>query len=124
MEREGAIEQRLQRWAQWVTVGDTSGFPTMSVLHENWSPPSGTVTPTMRVSDLSDVRATHAAIRSLSQRLANTVVVCYCFKHTTAEQAARLDCAERTVRARVLQAHRLIARWLEEKGFCKLPMSG
>lgn len=124
MERESAIEWRLQRWSQWVTVGDTSGFPTMSVLHENWTPPAGMVSPTMRVSDLSDVRATHAAIGSLSQRLANTVVVCYCFKHSPSEQAAKLDCAERTVRARVLQAHRLIARWLEDRGFCKLPEGG
>ena len=44
--RDERIEARLQRWARWVTVGDGSGFPTMSVLHREWTPPSPGTTPT------------------------------------------------------------------------------
>jgi len=33
MARDMKIELRLLRWAAAVTVGDGSGFPTMSVLH-------------------------------------------------------------------------------------------
>jgi DNA-directed RNA polymerase specialized sigma24 family protein len=106
--RDEAIEARLQRWAQWVTVGDGSGFPTMSVLHREWTPPSPGTTPTLKVSASSDVRQTHRALEQLSVRLRNTVVVHYCHKVPLAEQARRLECAESTVVQRVAVARRML----------------
>lgn len=122
--RNPAIEQRLQRWAQWVTVGDGSGYPTMSVLHEDWSPPGGGITPTLKVGAGGDERETHRAIGLLSVRLANTLVVVYCFTLTLREQAERLDCDESTVTKRVDVAHRQLAHWLCEGGFCNFTSSG
>lgn len=106
--RDQAIEARLQRWAQWVTAGDGSGFPTMSVLHREWTPPSPGTTPTLKVAASSDVRQTHRALERLSLRLKNTVVVHYCHKVPLAEQARRLECAESTVVQRVALVHRLL----------------
>ena len=109
MARDAVIEARLQRWGAWVSVGDGSGFPVMSVLHPEWQPPSPGVTPTMKVGQATDVRQTHRAIAQLSQRLANTLVVHYCLKLPVAAQADRLQCAEGTVHARVEEAHRQLA---------------
>lgn len=108
MARDPLIDQRLRAWAQWLTTGDGSGYPTMSVLHPSWTPPSPGVTPSLKVSAPSTVHATHRAVRQLSQRLANTVLVHYCMQLSLAEQAARLDCAEATVHQRIEQAHRLL----------------
>ena len=109
MARDVLIDARLCRWAQAVTVGDGSGFPTMSVLHREWQPPSGGMVPSMKVHPLSDVVTTHDAIRHLSMRLRNTVVVHYCLHLPLAEQAERLECAVDTVHGRVEQAHRELA---------------
>lgn len=123
MARDDGIEARLQRWAQAVTVGDGSGYPTMCVLHKDWSPPSPGVTPTLKVAAASDVRETHRAIGKLSQRLANTLVVHYCIKGAVEEQAKRLECAPRTVHERVETAHRLL-RQILLGGFCNLHEQG
>ena len=106
MARDMKIEARLQRWAAAVTVGDGSGFPTMSVLHPEWQPPSPGQTPTMKTSAHSDVRETHREIGFLSMRLANTVVLHYCLKLPLAAQAERLECGESTVIKRLELAHR------------------
>lgn len=111
--RDQAIEARLQRWAQWVTAGDGSGFPTMSVLHPSWQPPSPGTTPTLKVAASSDVRQTHRALERLSLRLKNTVVVHYCHKVPLAEQARRLECAESTVVQRVALVHQLLRAALD-----------
>lgn len=105
MGRDARIEARLERWAQWVTVGDGSGYPTTNTLHKNWSPPGGGVRSDMKVARPGDARETHEAIRQLSVRLANTLVVHYCMRLPLAEQAARLDCAVSTVESRVVEAH-------------------
>lgn len=105
MARDPKIEQRLQRWAQAVTVGDGSGFPTMSVLHREWSPPAPGQSPTMKTAAASDVAETHRLISRLSLRMRNTLVVHYCLRLALAEQALRLECAERTVLSRVEEAH-------------------
>jgi DNA-directed RNA polymerase specialized sigma24 family protein len=112
--RDDAIEARLQRWAQWVTAGDGSGFPTMSVLHREWTPPSPGTTPTLKVAAGSDVRQTHRALAQLSVRLRNTVVVHYCHKVPLVEQARRLECAESTVVQRVALVHQHLRLWLAD----------
>lgn len=111
MARDEQMHQRLLEWAQWRKVGDGSGYPTMSVLHEDWLPPSPGVTPTMKVAAPSSARQTHRAVLALSGRLRNTIAVHYLTNLPAAEQAMRLDCAEPTVYARVDEAHRLL-RWM------------
>lgn len=118
MARDAVIEARLVRWANAVTVGDGSGFPTMSVLHPEWQPPSPGVTPTLKTSAHSDVMETHRALQRLSLRLQNTVAVHYCMRLSVAEQAERLDCAEATVYGRVDRAHRELAALLRGE-LCK-----
>ena len=75
--RDEAMHVRLVEWAQWRRVGDGSGYPTMSVLHEDWSPPSPGVTPTMKVSTSVSVHVTHRAMASWSGRMRNTIAVHY-----------------------------------------------
>jgi DNA-directed RNA polymerase specialized sigma24 family protein len=109
MARDANIEARLQRWAVMLTVGDGSGYPVTSVLHENWQPPAPGQTPTLKVGASSDARQTHRAIATLSQRLANTLVVHYVMRLSLAEQAERLGCAPSTVTARIDAAHARLA---------------
>jgi DNA-directed RNA polymerase specialized sigma24 family protein len=99
--RDEHMHALLLAWAQYVTVGDGSGYPVLSVLHQDWSPPTPGMTPTMKVSAPSSARETHRAIARLSQRLSNTLVVHYVLKPALAEQALRLECAEATVYLRV-----------------------
>lgn len=106
MARDAAIDARLQRWAEAVTVGDGSGYAVVNPLHPNWSPPTAGVRPGMKVARASDVGETHRAIRRLSLRLANTVVVHYCLRLPMADQAERLECDVSTVGRRVEEAHR------------------
>ena len=108
MARDQRMEERLQRWAQAVTVGDGSGFPVMSVLHPEWQPPSPGITPTMKTAAASDARETHRALKTLSQRLQNTVAVHYCMKLPLDVQAQRLGCAVDTVHGRIEAAHRAL----------------
>lgn len=114
MARDDAMHLRLIEWAQWRKVGDGSGYPTMSVLHEDWSPPSPGVTPTMKVAAPISARFTDRVISGWSARLRNTVVIHYLTNMPLAEQAQRLECAEGTVYARVEEAQRLLRRALEE----------
>lgn len=115
MARDDAMHQRLLEWAAWVTVGDGSGFPVVSVLHESWSPPTPGTTPSMKVSAPSSSRQTHRILATWSLRQRNTVVLYYCTQLPVAEQAARLECDESTVHKRIVVAHRLLRRALDER---------
>jgi DNA-directed RNA polymerase specialized sigma24 family protein len=115
MARDEEMHRRLTEWAQWRKVGDGSGFPTMSVLHEDWSPPSPGLTPTMKVAAASSARLTHRAVQTLSARLRNTVAIHYLTNLPIAEQALRLECAERTVYERVEQAQALVRAALDSQ---------
>ncbi len=108
------VHAALQRWAAAVGEGkDGSGFPTMSVLHPNWSPPAPGQTPTLKaVRGASDVRATHAALALLTVRQRNTVVVHYCRRLSLAEQGQMLGCEPDTVTKRIGVIHRNLARVL------------
>lgn len=106
--RDPEIDQRLCRWAQGVTVGDGSGYPTMSVIHPEWSPPSPGVTPTLKTAAGTDVRQTHRAVLLLSERLQATLVVFYVKRLALGEQARLLECEERTIHARIERAHQLL----------------
>lgn len=124
MARDPQIDARLMRWADAVTVGDGSGYPSVCVLDPDWSPPSPGQTPTMKVSmGGHDVRATHRAISLLSMRQRNTVVVHYVIKGSVASQAEQLECAPDTVHQRVEQVHAALARILAEE-FCNNQQAG
>ena len=109
------VEAALVRWAAVVVEGkDGSGYPSMSVLHEDWSPPSPGQTPTLKVvRGTSDVRRTHAALLQLTQRQRNTVAVHYCRRLPLVEQGAVLGCEGKTVLERVGVIHRALARLLD-----------
>lgn len=109
------IDDMLRRWAAAVAGdGDGSGYPTMSVLHVDWSPPTPGQTPTMKtVKRGADVERTHAAVARLSMRSRNTVVVVYCCGPlSVVEQAARLECQVKTLEKRVDAIHRELAALL------------
>ena len=127
MARDNDIHARLLAWAQYVTVGDGSGYPAMSVLHPEWQPPAPGTTPTMKVSAPSMAAQTHRAIGMLSLRLANTLVVHYVLKLPMAEQAERLECEERTVYLRVEAAQRQLRGLLmdgPQSTFCNIQEVG
>jgi DNA-directed RNA polymerase specialized sigma24 family protein len=116
MARDDHMHQRLLEWAQAVTVGDGSGYPTMSVLHEDWTPPSPGLTPILKSSPHSAARQTHRLVGLFSARLQDTVTLHYCFPGLSiAEQAARLDCGVRTVHERIEVAHRLLRAFVDSE---------
>lgn len=115
MARDEAMHQRLLAWAQWVTVGDGSGYPSMCVLHESWSPPTPGTAPTMKVAAPSSARQTHRIIASWSVRMRNTVVLYYCTQLPVAEQAERLGCDESTVHKRIGAASIMLRQALEQR---------
>ena len=74
MARIAEIEDRLLRWAEYFKSGDTCGYPVKSTLHEDWSPPSPGMTPSMRVAPANDAPQTHRMVARLSERLQATLV--------------------------------------------------
>lgn len=109
-----AMEARLQRWAEWRELGDTSGFARVNVLHESWSPPTPGRTPTMRTSRSTDARETQRAIATLSMRLQETLLVVYVRRLPRAFAAEQLQCSPETVPQRVREAKRRIAAALAQ----------
>lgn len=109
------VDEALQRWAAAVAgAGDGSGYPTMSVLHEDWSPPAPGQTPTLKVvHGTGDARRVHAALALLTMRQRNTVVVHYCRRLSLAEQGELLGCEADTVTKRIGDIHRALARLLD-----------
>lgn len=117
-----AIDDALRRWAAWAD-GDGSGvgYPAMSVLHPDWSPPSPGQTPTMRTAPHgSDVHATNQALRALSIRSQATVELHYRRRDnrrlTLSEQGLLLGCQPDTVTKRVEAIHRALAPFLLAEG--------
>jgi hypothetical protein len=109
------MQTRLQAWAAWLTGGSNgAGYPTKSVLHESWLPPTAGQTPNIAVGGCStrQERELHAIIKGLSVRLQNTLVVVYVLRASTKEQTERLKCQPSTVRARLAEAKTIIARAL------------
>lgn len=108
MARDELIDRLLRTWAQWLMVGDGSGYPSMSTLHPDWSPPSPGTTPSMKVGAPSSARETHRMVGLLSDRLQATLRLHYCTNLPVAEQALRLGCQADTVHKRVQVAHKLL----------------
>lgn len=118
--RDAVIQARLERWAEGVLCGDGSGFPTKSVLHLSWSPPTPGLSPVLKVAPGSDVAQTHRMIGKLSERLIATVVVHYVLRPPIEEQAAMLECEPATVYARIERIHAEMQRMLCEIQFSRI----
>ena len=112
MARIPEIEDRLLRWAEWRKVGDGSGYPVKSVLHGDWSPPSGGIMPGMKVVPASDVKQTGRLVARLSESLQATLVLHYVRRLPVQQAAAELKCQPDTVHARIEQAHREMSQLL------------
>lgn len=108
------IEDMLRIWATMARAQWGAGYPTMSVLHPNWSPPAPGQTPTMKTGGRpAMVARVHQAIGQLSLRSRNTVVVVYASGVLPAvEQAERLGCQVKTLEKRVEAIHRELAALL------------
>lgn len=119
------VEARLQRWATAVSVGDGSGYPSMSVIHPNWMPPTKGSKPMLKsVRGGHDVQATHRSIGQLSLKQRDAVCLHYVYRLSTGLHAERAGCAERTVRERLDAARRALAAMWSAGPVCKLPEPG
>jgi DNA-directed RNA polymerase specialized sigma24 family protein len=105
MAKDAAMDERLWRWAEWLKSGDGSGYPVKCTLHEDWSPPSPGMTPSMKVAPHNDARQTQSLVHLLSDRLLATLVAHYVVRLSAADAAAVLDCKPDTVHARIEAAH-------------------
>lgn len=124
MARIPAIEARLLRWAEACTVGDGSGYATMSVLHKDWSPPGGGQTPSLKVARTSDVHETARAVAQLSFKLHQALIVHYCKRGTVQRQCEEIGCAESTLHLRIERAHAELQALLTAGSFCNMESSG
>lgn len=122
MAKDAAMDARLWRWAEWLKSGDGSGYPVKCTLHEDWSPPSPGIVPTLKVSPSNDARQTQRLVHRLSERMLATLVAHYVVRMSAADAAAALDCKPDTVHARIEAAHcellGLIAE--EHQEFCNI----
>lgn len=114
MARIDWVEARLQRWAEWLKVGDGVGYPTLCVLHEDWAPRSPGTTPQMKVAPACDALQTHRIVVGLSERMRGTLAAHYLLGMPAKDAAALLECAPDTVHQRIERAHALIAQALAE----------
>lgn len=115
------VDQALKDWAHWLSCGrNGGGFPRTNVLHQSWLPPTPGSTPTLKVgaADHTLHQRMHRAVARLSVRLANTVVVHYCYRLSEAEQCARLQCARATLHHRLATARAQLQRdrWWSDVG--------
>lgn len=123
--RDEDIEARLQSWAQAVTVGDGSGYPSMSVIHPNWMPPTKGSTPAIKLArGGADVHATHRAIGRLSAKQRDAVCLHYAMRLSAALHAERAGCDERTVRKRLESARNALRAIWAEGSSCNIPQVG
>lgn len=112
------MDARLQRWAEYVTVGDGSGYASTNVLHANWSPPTPGQRPTLKVCSPTDARQTARALKRLHVKLQQVALVHYVKKGPIVWQAEQLQCQADTVRTRVERLHAALLGEL-----CNIPVS-
>lgn len=105
MARDTGMDALLVAWAQWLMVGDGSGYPKRNVLHPEWSPPTSGMTPTMSSAPSSVGPSTHAAIGQMSLRMRNTLVVHYVKGGPVVAQCVELGCSVSVLRTRIDTAH-------------------
>lgn len=103
------VDRRLREWAQWLAVGDGSGYASVCTLSKDWSPPTPGTTPTLKVSRSSQAVQTHRAVMGLSERLQMTLKLHYCTQLSAQERALRLECQVVTLEKRLWAAHAALA---------------
>jgi DNA-directed RNA polymerase specialized sigma24 family protein len=107
------IEARLWRWAEYVKGGSSgAGYPVKCTLHEDWSPPSPGMTPTMKVIPANDAPSTHRIIAQMTAKHRAALVARYVMRLTYAAAGLAMECQEETARARTDAAQRELARML------------
>ena len=114
MARIEEIDRLLWLWAEQLKVGDGSGYPTKSTLHEDWSPPSPGVTPTMKVAGRG-LTGIGKHVDQLPDSVKATVVAKYLLRMSDRDAAAVLACAEATVGQRIVRAHQMLAGMMEKR---------
>ena len=120
--RDAAMDERLWRWAEWLKSGNGNGYPVKCTLHEDWSPPSPGITPTLKVAPHNDGSQTQRLVHLLSDRLLATLVAHYLLRLSPAGAAAALDCKPATVHARIEVAHGQLMGLLgdDKREFCNI----
>lgn len=110
------IERRLLEWAAWTMRGSSAdGYPTKSVLHPSWCPPTPGRTPTMKTSSTgSEVRERQIdqCVQDLPPKRRDAIVVRYLMRASIEEQVKRAGCTADGVRKRVQLAKDDIAQAL------------
>ena len=122
MAKDAAMDDRLWRWAEWLKSGDGSGYPVKCTLHEDWSPPSPGLTPSMKVAPHNDALQTQRMVHRLSDRMLATLVAHYVVRMSASAAADALDCKPDTVHARIEAAH-VELLWMlkaEKREFCNI----
>jgi DNA-directed RNA polymerase specialized sigma24 family protein len=112
MALDPAMDARLRRWAEELSVGSGAGYPAMSVLHPNWQPPPPGQAPTMKAVSSSDVAETRRALRSMPEKLMEVVIVYYRWRLDLQDKALMLQCQPGTVIVRLGRAHAWLRAWL------------
>ncbi len=110
-EARADMHERLLAWAAWRRAGRADGYPTRSVLHPSWSPPTRGAVFVGRARPNGDdtaERELDACIASLCERLRVTLAVVYLQSMSPDLRAQALGCRESTVRARVIEAKDLL----------------
>lgn len=103
------MERRLVAWGVWKSAGGNgAGYPAMSVIHPNWTPPARGLPPRLPPIGASsaDEIALNASIAGLSVKMRDALFVRYVKRMSLADQAATLACSESTVLMRISAAKR------------------
>lgn len=107
------VERRLLEWAAWKMRGRSGdGYPTKSVLHPSWSPPTPGRTPTMMTTSAGSEtreRQVDECVQELRPKLRDAIVVRYLMRADIDEQVRRAGCTADGVRKRVQMAKEEIA---------------
>lgn len=105
------MEAQLLAWGAFRAGGGCGdGYPSMSVIHPNWTIPAKGMQAKLPMPGRSSVaeRALDARIAELSVKMRDALFVRYVKRLALAEQARMLGCEESTVGARVQQAKRIL----------------
>lgn len=103
------MERRLVAWGVWRSAGGNgAGYPAMSVIHPNWTPPARGLPPRMppAAASCADEVALNGRIGELSVKMRDALFVRYVKRMSLADQAATLSCSESTVLMRIASAKR------------------
>jgi hypothetical protein len=104
-----ALERELVAWGSYVAGGrEVAGYPVMSVIHPNWTPPAKGMPAKlpMRPREYIRERRVDIVVRRMSRKLQDALAVRYVRRMPYAEQAMALGCQPGTVDARVREAKR------------------